>query len=172
MARSADWCLGSLHKHFAFFSPKPSRSLPEMTMVLCMGNQTTAWTDYPLQKPCILLQNWRVCHFWRLQQIPRTWHAANCRILSLFHLWALFPLPFCLFSDISKVSIVHQALQEVCGDFSFRFLGVQIQLLSHKIYDANSQFYTRQFPFTLVLKFSGFSFPVQINLTNLYFLSP
>lgn len=85
---------------------------------------------------------------------------------------SIIALLICVFSNILKISVVHQAFKEACVDFFCRFLGLQMQLLSHKTYDASSQFSRQWLSFTLALKFCGFSFPIQNNLTNFFSFSP
>lgn len=149
---------------FCFVSPRMSHSLPEVTMVLCMGNRKT---DGSLAKPLPSAMKLEAMpSFWRLTtntcELQDTTDIPPVSIIS----------PLCVFSDISRMSFVKKAFQETCADFQLRFPGLQTQLVTHKTYDPNSQFHRQQFPFTLVLKFCVFFFSIHIHFSDLFFLSP
>lgn len=76
-------------------------------------------------------------------------NVAHCKLQDTTHipLASIISLFVSVFSTISKMSIVHQAFKEAYVDFSCRFLGLQMQLLSHKTYNASNQFSRQQLLF-------------------------
>lgn len=154
---------------FCMVCQKLSHCLPEHGAV--PGESDNRLMHF-LQKRYILLQNWEVCHFGGGNK--NATKVAHCKLqdttsIPPVSIISLFIFVFC---NISKMPIVHQAFKEAGIDFSYRFFSFQMQLLSHKTYNASNQFSRQCLSFTLVLEFCGFSSPIQNSLTNFFSFSP
>lgn len=105
---------------FCTVCQKLSHSLPEHGAV--PGESDNRLIDYFLQKRYILLQTGKHAIFGKATK--NAMNVAHCKLQDTTPIppVSIISLFICVFSNILKMSIVHQAFKKACVDFFCRFL--------------------------------------------------